>query len=341
MTNRTLFLAPFFFCSFTLFAYPIAGIPSPLSPFLTTGPYFQTENDVFGSALVDEWDDLRTYGFRWGLIVDNRFLAETGYDGLTYRGFGPNSDSPDKGYTFEESSSRTDYCYLSAGYRFVFPEEPDIASFFRFISTNGVGISVWGRLGGMELQKEWHSMIGVERPVPEQYETHSAAYPFFYSKLSLFASLPVAVEFSLGGIVYSTLDFTGMTEIVFWIVDRDIAFSLGPQIRLSSTYSFSPTMAQVAAFEEGPWIQASVNAGFLSYENRYNLETHVSSGTVGFTLGEKNPVTIPRSHRNTPDKGKITALFGRQFPDNLTTVSAVLQPKFIHRAGWFGKRLSF
>jgi hypothetical protein len=126
-----------------------------------------TINDGYlGFGAAREYDDLRSYGLSCEYFLTDRFSFSFLWSGITQRGVAGGNETDDDRWTeATPESARFDRIDLTGSWVwFRMPLGPGTA----LLALEG-GLSLDGRLGGLEIQKLVHLAGAVDRPVPERY----------------------------------------------------------------------------------------------------------------------------------------------------------------------------
>jgi len=228
---------------------------------------FAFENDAFGIPLVDEWDDLRTFGFFAGFSLSH-CSVDFAYNVFTDRG------------TDEILSRRDDQIILRTSYR----ETWDLSD--HLVISAGVGGSIVGvgDFHGLDIQSAFHRNIStVTRPIPITYATSS--YKFTVGMFSNLAAIMQLESITIGGYLNAELDgFGNCTYRADLVVNERID---GPHISLGLEYqgsnqqnSASSVILSAQKAEEGLWLFDSFGSGNFNFETRWNPIANISTGSI-------------------------------------------------------------
>ncbi len=251
------------------------GAPAlALDPFLSPSPepldapaVISMTNDSFGPGPVVEWDDLDTFGLRMG-VPAGRFRLMAAISALTDR-----TDSAALGSRIDEAS-------LGAAF-LVFPGPPVWLSL-------GAGIDVTGDLGGLVVQKDFHSGMNVGRPVPTVYSGGLSAAPLASFKLLFSSDWQFSPYLSTAG--RATFPSRGSLIAVAGLrYARPGAFlAMGGGWRAAGGAAPATIMA-VQAAENGPYISFEMKVGLLALAFEANPAIGKSNGSLGIVLGRQPP----------------------------------------------------
>jgi hypothetical protein len=267
-----------------LAALRAGALPGGVSP--RTGPVDRFEcwitNDAAGLAPVDEWDDLRTFGFELGVGLSARLAVHTDYQSFTWR-----SDSPSTASRIDSLGLALSGVLLDATTRRT-----------RLVSRASVGASLFGDLGGLALQSGHHGWMGIGRSCPETYDAYS----------STALALTIAGEASTkDGVVRPALFASVDGDIPgSWRIQGGARVTVGSAgaggeawalFRHQTPAGLSPTLDAVSRMASGVTGGFEVEAAWLSCSTQFNICTGVSESAVGIRVGrragDEGPCPVP------------------------------------------------
>jgi hypothetical protein len=224
-------------------------------------------NDDFGFVPVNEWDDLRTTGFGVSFSLGESFEIQAGYDILTWRDGATRIDAASALVAIDGLDAREGK--------------------FRFFLSPAAGVSIFGDLGGLLLQQSVHGKIGVERPVPELYDSYrgAALAVSVVSGLSV-EKWPAFVPETFGGIE-GYVPGTWRAEAGAGAKVRGRAVDIAARIsyRYQTEAGLSATLDAVSRSDRGVLIAVDCNVGHLTSSAEHNLSRGVSNGSFGIRMG--------------------------------------------------------
>lgn len=227
-------------------------------------------NDALGPGPVDEWDDLRTFGFGFRIRLNSLLGVEVDYETLTWRGASP----------LEASRLDTFQALLGWG-----PPGLSIGP-LRLEAALACGAQLFGNLGSALLQERYHRSVGISRPAPDSYDPLAVLAPA--------GALSARLRWERG--LWRAALLAGLST------EPPVGFRCGAGLRLAagtggSTAALtlrclvdpvrrgSPTLARVAASDSGVVLGLDCAAGHLTSSLEHNLSTGVSNGEIGLQFG--------------------------------------------------------
>lgn len=268
-----------------LFGQNVSGVPENMVD--VTGVYLSigSENDNFGAFFADEWDDLKTFSLNVEVYPAREYGITLSYDMLTNR-----NDLHDQG--------RIDELTLTVGKEIV-----DYGSADNLMWANlmlGIGMRIYGNIGGEAIQHFWHTLVNVKRDVRLPYDEIATIgglafltgqwaagsninpvetllfVPPGYCGLSLGSSLLATTAGELEGTIDLALHFEGSNSLV----------RTGVSYLYSTSIIDSITLQEVADHDRGLWLIWGVHVGGFFTEYGYQFANRIASGTFGFSFGD-------------------------------------------------------
>ncbi|MFP4364036.1 MAG: hypothetical protein ACLFR1_09215 [Spirochaetia bacterium] len=135
---------------------------------------FSIVNDVFTWDFMDEWDDHYTYGIAF-TYSSSSWSGEVSYESYTLRPEAPEQQGTRIGSVCVE----TEFTLLEH-------------TLFYWVSARGVSnfsIRSFGNYGGRWLQQNWHTFLGIQRPIPTQLDSGGFAATAGFEPSLIFPSL--------------------------------------------------------------------------------------------------------------------------------------------------------
>ena len=257
----------FTFCGFTFgldFQY---GYRTPSA---SDENYFNLSfvNDGYlGSAVTEDWDDGRSFGF----YTEGTFLKDFNYkfqlDGITSR-----ADQ-----ITESEDCRTDNMQIQFNYR-IFDLKTDNS---RVELGTGIVFDLFANLGLYYVQKYYHQMIKLDRAIPEKYIS-----PIFCTQFNFWQRFSYGTRYILdlrNNIFFSTFVEPGLDiSVLLWDSSRKSQIYIGlgytsliqgnrPEIIYTSEYR-----------EKGLNLQYGINIGRISYFRTINAASPDFRKSAGF-----------------------------------------------------------
>jgi hypothetical protein len=243
-----------------------------LDPFLSPSPEsldaptaISMTNDSFGPGPVVEWDDLDSFGLRFGM-PRGRVRLVAAISGLTDR-----TDSADL-------ASRLDEISLGAMLS-VFPKSPVWLSV-------GAGLDATGNFGGLLIQRGFHSGTDVGRPVPTVYSGGLSIAPLASFKLLFSSDSQFSPYLATAGRV--TFPSRGSLIAVAGLryTRPGVLLAMGAGWRAAGGTAPATIMA-VQRVEDGPYIGFEMRVGLFALAFEDNPSLGKSNGSLGIVLGPR------------------------------------------------------
>ncbi len=248
--------------------------------------WLEVMNDGGGLAFVDEWDDGRSFGLYGGALLFSRLIVNFNYSALTDRGEA--GDTP----------TRIDVADIGAGARAARAES---GPFFAALS-GGLGLRFYGDILGKTIQEGWHSLMIVERPIPEAYEGPGSIDPYVYLEAAAGVTVPVRFTVTSTNLLLLSGVFSFSLE---WELEKQWEYS-SAWFSLKYVDNFGScgyrTVDFAAGRERGIWGNAGMLVGRLYFESSYNLYSRISYGTLGW----RSPLGNPPQDGKAADDGTDT-----------------------------------
>lgn len=278
-------------CSQAAAATP--GVPDWVRPGPLPTVTFLWLNDAFGGEIGSNTDDFRSNAIalqirhrRWLFLADHAVL--TAKDDLA-----------------KDQGSRLDEVSFAAGY-VVLDQQQHVWD--RYHGAVGLGARYSGsEAGGEDIQNGWHEVIAKEKLRLDYEDTEEwDAYAWWQlngllSSRALFDVPGIdfvgagrwGVSAETTGRALSNNEIQGEIGSRFLLLGREGILWLGSSYAWRAGEPHNHTAEEVAAREEGPYLNYGIQAGIWFVEGGWNWDTDASIGRVGLSWGRHEDDALP------------------------------------------------
>jgi len=236
----------------------LAGVPEAPVPGTLPRAWLAVANDAFG--IVATPDDYRTNQIALAVRITPALIVCADHSMLTA----------------VPAGTRSDECTVTVGWLPGGDERPWIVL--------GLGMKWTGDLGGEDLQKQWHDLIGMDRYdlTYEKDQPRGLAY-------ALLSQVWWSGERTGWAVTTAALATTGgelQAEAVGWALYRRGRMTAWAGLRARYRGGDAPTATAdlVADFEDGLWCDYGIGVSWFAFAGAYDPINGVSSGTFTVDL---------------------------------------------------------
>jgi hypothetical protein len=232
---------------------------------LDTSIRIESSNDAYAPIPGIEWDDHDSYGFKGIVNMKNGIVLTASIDGITNR---TNSDS---------TSSRVDEAQM-----FIAKWLPFSYQNINIDLGGAIGVNATGKFGFDALQSGWHSSSGIQRPVPESYDSGNKLDPSLnaIARFSLDKAISPFVSIEAQSIGIESINSCLAAGIAYDGLDAAVGYQL--QASTAST-----ALLNLNKVDTGLFYTVDCTSGMLYFSFNSHPFNNISNGSIGVIIGSK------------------------------------------------------